>query len=372
MEDNSRKSVSQPTGLNLFTFFNTLSKEEDDHQFKAGELENIDIDVKKTTKVKLNPEIKPKGKSQLSTQNSVASKFLKTFSKPEVHVGDGKIEKDSILISTWNINGIRQISNKGLLQEYLKNHNVDILCLNESKVDEESFVYENLEKHIPEGYYHYWNFCKVKKGYSGVAILSKFKPMTVICDMGVAKHDNEGRVITLEFEKFNLVAVYVPNAGDECKRLGYRCDEWEPDFRNFLSDLRKKKPTILAGDLNVAQHNIDVYNPKQKRGSACFTDEERAEFEKMRSDGWIDVYRTLHPEEVGYTYYGYRTNKFKRSSGLRIDYFMCCPNTMPMATKCEPRPEVLGSDHAPLHLHLNFAPKEVSSNAMEPENLQKN
>lgn len=342
----------------MFTFFNVLSKEEDDHEIKAHEIQDIDIAVKKSTKVKLNDGNSSKSQtpSGLSDYSSVVKNYLnsKKLTKPEVLLGDGKFVKEKLLLSTWNVNGIRQISNKGQLQDYLKTHNVDILCLNESKVDEESFVYENVASQIPEGYFHYWNFCKIKKGYSGVGVLSKVKPISVSYDMGIEKHDSEGRVITLEFEKFFLVAVYVPNVGDMCKRLKYRCEDWEPDFRKFLAELRKKKPTILAGDLNVAQHNIDVYNPRVMQGKPSFTNEERTEFELLLKDGWSDAYRKLNPGKAGYTFYGYFANKFKRENGLRIDYFMCCKDTIPLAVHCEPRAEVMGSDHVPLHLHFEI------------------
>lgn len=274
--------------------------------------------------------------------------------KIPVILGDGKFDKEHILISTWNVNGIRQIIKKGLFKKYLDQFDVDIICLNESKIDEVAFKWENLASDIPEQYSHYWNFSKVKKGYSGVAILSKYKPITIINDMAIEKHDSEGRLITAEFDKFYLVSVYVPNAGDQCKRLDYRCKEWEPDFREYLRNLQKSKPVILAGDLNVAQHNFDVYDPIRIRGTPSFTDEERAEFESLLKDGWIDAFRHLYPNKVGYTFYGYRNNMNVRRLGLRIDYFMCDQRIFGHVAKCEAHPQIYGSDHVPLHLHMDM------------------
>lgn len=294
-----------------------------------------------------------------------------------VHLGDGKIDKDRLVISTWNVNGIRQIVKKGLFKKYVDQFDVDILCLNESKIDEVAFKYENLADELPEGYTHYWNFSKLKKGYSGVAILSKFKPISIINDMAIEKHDSEGRLITAEYEKFYLVSVYVPNAGDNCKRINYRCNEWEPDFRAYLRNLQQKKPVILAGDLNVAQHNFDVYDPVRIRGTPCFTDEERAEFELLLKDDWIDAFRQLYPFKVGYTFYGYRTNMETRNLGLRIDYFMCDKRIFGHVVSCEPRPEVYGSDHVPLHLHMdltrdgNFSPAGKKEPLIEGKVLEK-
>jgi len=343
---------------NLFTFFNTLSKNDED--LTPDEVKNIDIAVKQTSKVKKSLKTQTQTTQaeealNVATKKKPTPNLIEKMENIPVHLGDGKFDKDNLLISTWNVNGIRQVIKKGNLKKYLDQFDVDILCVNESKIDEVAFKYENLSAELPANYSHYWNFSKAKKGYSGVAILSKYKPISVVNDMAIEKHDSEGRLITAEFDRFYLVSVYVPNAGDNCKRLDYRCKEWEPDFRAYLRNLQQKKPVILAGDLNVAQHNFDVYDPVRCRGKSCFTDEERAEFEKLLKDGWIDAYRHLNPEVVAYTYYGYRANVNGRSRGMRLDYFMCDKRVFGHVTKCEVHPHIYGSDHVPLHLHCDFA-----------------
>lgn len=155
---------------------------------------------------------------------------------------------------------------------------------------------------LPDGYFRYWNCCKIQKGYSGVAIFSKIKPISVKEGIGKKEHDEEGRTLTLEFEKFYLVACYVPNAGQKLVRLAYRTKKWDPDFKNYLDDLKKSKHVILTGDLNVAHNEIDISNPKGNERSAGFTIEERTEFGKLLNDGWIDSFRHLYPKEVKYRY----------------------------------------------------------------------
>lgn len=160
----------------------------------------------------------------------------------------------------------------------------------------------SLNNGLPDGYFRYWNCCKIQKGYSGVAIFSKIKPISVKEGIGKKEHDEEGRTLTLEFEKFYLVSCYVPNAGQKLVRLAYRTNKWDPDFKNYLDDLKKSKHVILTGDLNVAHNEIDISNPKGNERSAGFTIEERTEFGKLLNDGWIDSFRNLYPKEVKYRY----------------------------------------------------------------------
>ena len=179
----------------------------------------------------------------------------------------------------WNINGVNAVLTKGNLQHFLDSTNPDIICFNETKIDMEKINQISLPKYFPKQYFQFWNCCKIQKGYSGTALLTKVEPINVQYDLGIEKHDGEGRIITAEFKEFVLVTVYVPNSGDGLKRLEYRVKEWDVDFQNHLASLREKnKPIILSGDLNVAHNDIDIYDPNGKSSIACFTPEERKSF----------------------------------------------------------------------------------------------
>ena len=178
--------------------------------------------------------------------------------------GPGQWDQSTLMISNWNVNGIRAVLSKGELQNYFTSKNPDILILNETKIDSTRYEVDRPDKGIPSEYFQYWNFCKVKKGYSGVALFTKIKPICIKEGMGVEKHDQEGRLITAEFEKFYVVGTYVPNSGDGLVRLKYRTKEWNVDFQKYLNGLREKKNVVLAGDLNVAHRNIDLHDPKGK------------------------------------------------------------------------------------------------------------
>ena len=214
---------------------------------------------------------------------------------------------------SWNVNGIRAAYNKGF-NEFFDNENADIFCIQETKMQEGQL---DLAK---EGYYVYLNSAE-KKGYSGTAIWTKIKPITVKYGIDIEEHDKEGRVITLEFEKFFMVTVYTPNAKRELERLEYRI-KWEQDFRKYLEELRKVKPVVICGDLNVAHKEIDVKNDKANRGQAGFTDEERREFNNLLDLKYIDTFRKFYPEEERFTWWSYFGKAREKNVGWRIDYFI--------------------------------------------------
>ena len=243
---------------------------------------------------------------------------------------------------SWNVNGLRACVTKGFL-DFFKEVDADIFCLQETKL-QEGQIDLNLE-----GYYDYWNYAR-KKGYSGTAIFTKQKPLSVNYGINIEEHDNEGRVITLEFEDFYFVTVYTPNSQQELKRLEYRM-KWEDDFRNYLKKLDETKPVIMCGDLNVAHQEIDLKNPKTNRKNAGFTDEERNKFTEFLESGFIDTYRYFNPfTEGAYSWWSYRFNARKNNSGWRIDYFCTSKRLEDRLVSAKIHNEVLGSDHCPVEL----------------------
>ena len=246
---------------------------------------------------------------------------------------------------SWNVNGIRAVLKKGFM-DFLEQENPDIICLQETKAHKEQ-VDINLE-----GYpFDYWNSA-IKKGYSGTAIFSKKQPLSVIYDMDIEVHDQEGRVITLEFENYYLVTVYTPNSKRELLRLEYR-QEWDKDFLNFLKELEKKKPVIFCGDLNVAHKEIDLKNPKTNRRNPGFTDEERASFDNIVDSGFADTFREFNSEGGHYTWWSYMFQARKKDIGWRIDYFCVSEDLKSKLKDAYILKDVLGSDHAPIALEIN-------------------
>lgn len=245
---------------------------------------------------------------------------------------------------SWNVNGIRACVQKGFL-DFFKEVDADVFCIQESKMQEGQL---NLEL---EGYHQYWNYAE-KKGYSGTAIFTKQEPLSVQYGIGVEEHDHEGRVITLEFEDFYMVTVYVPNSQDELKRLDYRM-QWEIDFLAYLKKLEEHKPVIFCGDLNVAHQEIDLKNPKTNRRSAGFTDEEREKFSAVLDAGFIDTFRYFYPDlEGAYSWWSYRMNARSRNAGWRIDYFCVSESLKERLEDAKILSDVMGSDHCPVELDL--------------------
>lgn len=253
----------------------------------------------------------------------------------------------SIKLASWNVNGIRSVLNKGALQSYLEESNPDIICLQETKAQEDQVDFDFSEL----GYYEYWNSA-VRKGYSGTAIFTKIKPLSVTYGIGIEDHDQEGRVITLEFADYYLVTVYTPNAKRDLTRLDYR-QLWEDDFLAYLNTLNAIKPIVFCGDLNVAHQEIDLANPKTNTKNAGFTIEERTKFSQIIEAGYVDVFRYRNPEVTGaYTWWSYMNKARQRNVGWRIDYFVVSPNIIDRIHDVKIRPEVMGSDHCPIELEI--------------------
>lgn len=247
---------------------------------------------------------------------------------------------------SWNVNGIRACVTKGFL-DYFNKVDADIFCIQESKLQEGQIDLDL------KGYYQYWNYAE-KKGYSGTAIFTKEEPISVAYGIGIEEHDNEGRVITLEFEEFYMITVYTPNSQRELARLDYRMD-WEDCFRKYINDLDKKKPVIVCGDLNVAHNEIDLKNPKSNRKNAGFSDEERQKFTELLKSGFIDTYRYFYPDKEGaYTWWSYMFNARKNNAGWRIDYFCVSERLKDNLISADIHAEVLGSDHCPVELIINI------------------
>ena len=247
---------------------------------------------------------------------------------------------------SWNVNGLRACVGKGFL-DFFNEIRADAVCLQETKMQPDQLTLEL------EGYQQYWNSA-VKKGYSGTAVFTKMPPLSVKNGMDIPEHDNEGRVITCEFEKFYLVTVYTPNAQSELARLDYRMT-WDDAFREFLLELDAKKPVIVCGDMNVAHKEIDLKNPGPNRGSAGFTDEEREKFTKLLDAGFTDTFRHLHPDLTGaYSWWSYRFKARQNNAGWRIDYFLVSDRIKDKIVTASILPEVMGSDHCPVMLEMEL------------------
>ena len=245
---------------------------------------------------------------------------------------------------TWNVNGLRAALKKGF-EDFFLSENADIFCIQETKLQE-----GQVDLHF-DGYDTYWNSA-VKKGYSGTAVFTRKKPETVAYGLGIPEHDNEGRVITLEFKDFYLVNVYTPNSQRQLARLDYRM-EWEEVFKDHLLELKKKKGVIVCGDLNVAHNEIDLANPSSNHTNAGFSDEEREKMTKLLSSGFTDTFRYLYPDKRdAYTWWSYMFNARENNVGWRIDYFLASNDMRDGIEDCILRAEVMGSDHCPVELIL--------------------
>ena len=246
---------------------------------------------------------------------------------------------------SWNVNGLRACVGKDFSQSF-ESLNADFFCLQETKMQA-----GQLELQFP-GYTSYWNYAE-KKGYSGTAIYRRKEPLAVTYGIGIDEHDHEGRVITLEYDKFFLVTVYTPNSQEELRRLDYRMT-WEDAFQAYLHQLDEKKPVIVCGDMNVAHQEIDLKNPKTNRRSAGFTDEERSKMTQLLSNGFTDTFRTLHPEQVTYSYWSYRFRAREKNAGWRIDYFLISDRLKPQLKGASIHTEIYGSDHCPVELDIDI------------------
>ena len=245
---------------------------------------------------------------------------------------------------SWNVNGLRAALKKGFMESF-KELDADAFCLQETKMQEGQAILDLL------GYEQYF-YSAEKKGYSGTAIFTRVKPLSVSYGLGIEEHDHEGRVITAEFEDVYLVTVYTPNSKNALARLDYRM-VWEDAFRAFLLHLRAKKPVVVCGDLNVAHTEIDLKNPKSNRRNAGFTDEERGKFGELLDAGFVDTFRALYPDKTGaYTWWSYLRHARETNAGWRIDYFLVSEELRDRIAAAEIHADVFGSDHCPVSLNL--------------------
>jgi exodeoxyribonuclease-3 len=255
-------------------------------------------------------------------------------------------------IVSWNVNGIRAVMKKNF-EGALETLQTDVLCLQETRAQEDQVA----EALAPVDGFHVYSNSALKKGYAGTAVLTRISPLKVSRDMGVAMHDQEGRVMTLEFERFILVTVYTPNSGSELKRLEYR-RQWDADFLNYLKDLAHKKPLIACGDFNVAHRPIDLARPDANYNkTAGYTQIEIDGMDKMTAAGFSDTFRMLHPDEVKYSWWSFRGGARKKNVGWRIDYFLVSPGIKDQVDRADILTDVTGSDHCPVLLDLTLKKK---------------
>ena len=247
---------------------------------------------------------------------------------------------------SWNVNGLRAAVTKGFMESF-NELDADIFCLQETKLQPDQISLE-----LP-GYEQYWNSA-VKKGYSGTAVFTRVKPLSVTNGIGIEEHDQEGRVITAEYDNFYLVCCYTPNSQRELARLDYRMT-WEDAFRNYLLELDKKKPVILCGDLNVAHQEIDLKNPKTNRKNAGFSDEERAKMTELLGAGFTDTFRYLYPDVIEeYSWWSYMGKARERNTGWRIDYFITSKRLDDKIQEAKIHQQIFGSDHCPVELVIDL------------------
>ncbi|KAF1679216.1 exodeoxyribonuclease III [Bacillus sp. SKDU12] len=248
---------------------------------------------------------------------------------------------------SWNVNGLRAVMRKMDFFSYLKEEDADIICLQETKIQDGQVDVQ------PEGYHVYWNYA-VKKGYSGTAVFSKQEPLRVMYGIGIEEHDQEGRVITLEFENMFVMTVYTPNSKRGLERIDYRM-QWEEALLSYILELDKEKPVILCGDLNVAHQEIDLKNPKANRNNAGFSDQERGAFTRFLEAGFTDTFRHVYPDlEGAYSWWSYRAGARDRNIGWRLDYFVVSERLKEQIEDASISADVMGSDHCPVELVINI------------------
>ena len=246
---------------------------------------------------------------------------------------------------SWNVNGLRACVDKNFIEDFNR-LDADIFCLQETKLQKGQIDLDL------KGYYQYWNYAE-KKGYSGTAIFTRKQPLNVTYGMGIEEHDHEGRVITLEYESFYFITVYTPNSKQELERLEYR-QHWEDDFRAYLCELKKKKPVIFCGDLNVAHKEIDLKNPKTNHHNAGFTDEERGKMSELLAAGFTDTFRYFYPDKTDiYSWWSYRFKSREKNAGWRIDYFIVSDDLNEKLKDAKIHTDVFGSDHCPVELDID-------------------
>jgi len=266
-----------------------------------------------------------KSKAQLTLESFGIKSNLENPSKKEYPKFPDD-ENKKIKIVHWNVNGLRPLLRKKELDNLISEEDPDFICFNETKIDYDVIEKLNLNNIFNKTYKSYWYCPNEKKGYSGTAILTKYEPISVNYGIDIDKHDDEGRVITMEFEKFYIISCYTPNSGENLKRLHYRVEEWDKDFFEYINSLKEKKDIILAGDLNVAKDDIDIYEIKGHDKTAGFTKEERESFSKFLESGYIDTFRQFHPNDQKFSFFSKRGNLKEQYKGWRLDYFIVNDN----------------------------------------------
>eukprot|EP00347_Sterkiella_histriomuscorum_P009598 403340594 len=359
-EANDQPSQNVIIRIQQFLFIQGNAKEEEkkedvNKRTQKAEQKQLDFFIKKQN-----------GKDIVNDKNEEIKKEVQ-----QNLYGDAS-QEEPLKIWHWNVNGIRAVLKSGKFQEFCEKAQPHILCLNETKIDVDALAKENIKLQIAKWFpidTQYWNCCIVKKGYAGTAILINknykgSKPTKVEYGIGISKHDKEGRMVNAQFDKFNLVATYIPNAGVMgLDRLGYRVNEWDRDFHTYLknTEVTTGKPVIWCGDLNVANEPIDIYNPKGKEKSAGYTIQERNSFKAFLKDrAFIDTYRHLNPHSVKYSYWNLRSGARDKDQGWRLDYFVVSDFMMPSVLTSEINNEYHGSDHCPLS--LSFHPDKIVPN----------
>jgi len=276
--------------------------------------------------------------------------------------GTGKISTNSLLISAWNINGLRRILETKHLQNYFNSRKPDIICFNEVKTSQEAIDKDKLTSWVPAEYTCYFNPSKLKKSHSGTAVITRYKPISVKYGMGVDQHDMQGRIITLEFETFYLVCVYVPFSGSEFKNLAYRINEWDPAFRNYLVSLKQKKHVVVCGDFNVAHQGLDMWEESGQYIGSSPT--ERNSFGKLIQAGFVDTFRHVYPNVRKYSWWNLWKGNKEKNLGRRFDYFLTNSEAVEGIKDAFVRCEIDGSDHCPIELlfNPNFASEKQNEN----------
>ena len=307
--------------------------EESDQEFKQESKKSPKKSKSKNrskSKSKSRSKDKKKKKINLKAQLTLESFGIKSNienpSKKEYPKFPDDVNK-KIKIVHWNVNGLRPLLKKKELDNLIKEEDPDFICFNETKIDYEVIEKLNLNNLFNKTYKSYWYCPDEKKGYSGTGIMTKYEPISVNYGINIDKHDEEGRVLTMEFEKFYIISCYTPNSGDTLKRLDYRVEEWDKDFFEYINSLKEKKDIILAGDLNVAKEDIDIYETKGHERTAGFTKEEKESFSKFLEMGYIDTFRKFHPEEIKFSFYSKRGIMKEQNKGWRLDYFIVNENT---------------------------------------------
>ena len=313
---------------------------------------------KKTSENKKELKSRSKSRSRSRSRSRSNSKN-KAESKP-IAANTENISSDKTLkIIHWNIAGLRPLLKKDELDKLIKEENPDFICFNETKIDNDIIKSMGLEKMFKDKYNYksYWYCSTEKKGYAGTAILAKNEPISVSYGMNIKKHDNEGRIITIEYDKFYLISCYTPNAGEGLKRIDYRVKEWDKDFFEYINSLKNKKDIILTGDLNVAREDIDIFDPKGREKLPGFTKLEKDSFAKFLNMGYVDTFRDLHPNEQKFSFFSKRTKGKESNKGWRLDYFIINKEPKNIVVKESDMPDkdkYNSSDHIPLIFKFNL------------------